>query len=192
VICSDHQAAATVAVPFLGTRDLIDRVNWLQKERNVSKTRIVLSVVAMVLSLAVAGAVGAAAFSHDSPHTMSFSSLPHSDADDKESSDSDDGQLETVGFAGTCDEITHPVVLEKINPRYPPEAREEKVTGTVVVETVITEEGLVDAIAVVQSDDDRFSDAAVAAIKQWRFEPARCDGTPVAVYYNLTVRFRLE
>ncbi len=34
--------------------------------------------------------------------------------------------------------------------------------------------------------------AAVDAIKKWRFEPATLHGKPVAVYYNLTVNFRLQ
>jgi protein TonB len=123
---------------------------------------------------------------------MSFGSQPHSDADEQPKAKGDEGKLEMAGFDGSCEEITHPVVIEKIQPKYPPEAREEKLMGTVVVETVITEEGLVDAIEVVTSDDPRFSEAAVSAIKQWRFEPALCDGTPAAVYYNLTVNFRLE
>ena len=64
--------------------------------------------------------------------------------------------------------------------------------GMVIVETVITEEGVVDDIQVLDSPDDRLSAAAVEAIQQWKFEPALCDGKPVAVYYNLTVNFRLE
>lgn len=192
VICSGRQSFAAVAVPFLGKRDLIDRVAWLTKEKHVSKTRISLSVLVIVVSLIAAGAVGAAMFSVDSTYSMSFAGLPHSTAPEKEKPNSDSEKLETVAFDGHCEEITHPVVLEKINPKYPPEAREEKLMGTVVVETVITDEGLVDAVEVVKSDDERFSRAATEAIEQWRFEPALCDGTPVSVYYNLTVNFRLE
>jgi TonB family protein len=192
VICSGRQSATAVAVPFLGTRDLIDRVAWLKKERHMSRTRIALSVLVIVVSLTAAGAVGAAIFSVDSTYSMSFAGLPHSDAPEKEKPKSDSEKLETVAFDGQCEEITHPVVLEKINPKYPPEAKKEKLMGKVIVETVITEEGLVDGIEVVKSDDERFSEAATEAIKQWRFEPALCDGTPVGVYYNLTVNFRLE
>jgi TonB family protein len=54
------------------------------------------------------------------------------------------------------------------------------------------EEGVVDGIEVLESPDDRLSKAAVEAIKECRFEPALCDGEPAAVYYNLTVNFRLE
>jgi len=64
--------------------------------------------------------------------------------------------------------------------------------GTVTVRTVITEKGLVEDIKVLESDDDRFSVAATEAIQQWRFEPSLCDGTPVGVYYNLTIKFRLQ
>jgi TonB family protein len=192
VICSDGEGAAVGAVPFLGSRDLVDRVTWLQKERQMSKIRIALSVLAIIVSLTAAAVVGAAVFSEDSVYTMSFGSLPHSDAPERDKEEPDHEKLETVSFEGFCEEITHPVVIEKIQPKYPPDAREEKLMGTVVVETVITEEGLVDAIEVIESDDDRFSDASIAAITQWRFEPALCDGAPVAVYYNLTVNFRLE
>ena len=47
-------------------------------------------------------------------------------------------------------------------------------------------------IQILESDDERLSAAAAEAIRQWRFEPALCDGNPVSVYYNLTVNFRLE
>jgi TonB family protein len=192
VICSDRQITAAMAVPFLGGHDLIDRIAWLKKERHVSKARIVLSAIVLVVSLAIAGIVGAAVFSSDSIHHMSFNGLPHSDAPEKEKPKSDGEKLETVAFDGDCKDITHPVLIEKINPKYPPEAREERLMGTVIVRTVITEEGIVDAIEVVESDDARFSEAAVEAIDQWRFEPALCDGMPVGVYYHLTVNFRLE
>ncbi|MBD3855825.1 MAG: energy transducer TonB [Acidobacteria bacterium] len=64
--------------------------------------------------------------------------------------------------------------------------------GMVTVETVITEEGVVEEIQVVESPDDRLSAAAIEAIEQWKFEPALCDGRPVGVYYNLTIKFRLQ
>ena len=35
------------------------------------------------------------------------------------------------------------------------------------------------------------TDAAVAAVSRWKYEPARLHGRPVEVYYNLTINFRL-
>jgi len=192
VVCSSQQTVAAMAVPFLGRRDLVDRVAWLKKEIPMSKARIVFSVLVLSISLAGVGAFGASAFSNDSQPT--FSTAPPSATEQSEGEKQEDSypKLKTVSAKDLCDEITHPVVVEKVNPKYPPDAREEKVMGMVTVETVITEEGMVEEIQVLESADDRLAAAAVEAIQQWRFEPALCDGNPVGVNYNLTINFRLE
>jgi TonB family protein len=192
VVCSSQHSAVAMAVPFLGRRDLVDRVAWLKKEIPMSKFRIVFSVLLLSVSLAAVGAFGASAFSSDSQLVFGKSSSPAKEKSEGEKPESSYPKLKTISKDSTCDEITHPEVIEKINPKYPPSARDEKVMGHVVVETVITEEGVVDDIRVVESPDERLSAAAVEAIRQWRFEPALCDGEPVGVYYNLTINFRLE
>jgi TonB family protein len=110
----------------------------------------------------------------------------------KNESGGEDDQLKTTSKDTQCDEITHPVVIDKINPKYPEEARKEKVMGVVTLETVINENGTVDEIEVLRSPDERLSEAAVEAVSQWTFEPALCDGRPVGVYYNLTIKFSLK
>jgi TonB family protein len=192
VVCSNQHTVAAMAVPFLGRRDLLDRVAWLKREVQMSRTRIVLSVLVLFISLAAVGAFGATAFSDDSQPALSSSAPAATEKAEGEKPESSDPKLKTVSAESICDEITHPVVVEKVNPKYPPDAREEKVMGSVIVETVLTEEGVVDDVQVINSPDDRLSAAAVEAIQQWKFEPALCDGKPVAVYYNLTVNFRLE
>jgi TonB family protein len=192
VICSGRNPVAAVAVPFLGRRDLVDRVARLQKEIKMSKTRIALTVLVLAITVPAVGVFGASVFRADQQPTHSMSGLSTGDESQKEQEEESYPKLETVSADSVCDEITHPVIVEKINPTYPPEARKEKVMGLVIVETVITEEGIVDEIKVVESPDERLSAAAVEAIKQWRFEPALCDGEPVGVYYNLTVKFHLK
>ena len=192
VVCSSQHSVAAMAVPFLGRRDLVDRVAWLKKKIPMSRARIVFSVLVLSISLAGVGAFGASAFSNESQPT--FSTAPPSATEQSEGEKPEDSypKLKTVSAEDLCDEITHPVVVEKIKPKYPPEAREEKVMGLVIVETVITEEGAVEDVEVLESPDERLSAAAVEAIQQWQFEPALCDGKPVGVYYNLTFKFRLE
>ena len=192
VVCSSRHSVAAMAVPFLGRRDLVDRVAWLKKEIPMSKARIVFSVLVLSLSLAAVGAFGANAFSNGSQLALSTSAPSAAEQSEKEKPESSDEKLKTVSAESICDEITHPVVVEKINPKYPPEARKEKVMGLVTVETVITEEGVVEEIQVIESPDDRLSAAAVEAIRQWQSEPALCDGKPVGVYYNLSIIFRLQ
>jgi len=101
-------------------------------------------------------------------------------------------KLKTVSKESECDEITHPEAIQKVNPKYPEEARKAKIMGHVIVETVINEKGTVDDIKVVESPDESLSEAAVEAVRQWTFEPALCDGRPVGVYYNLTINFQLK
>lgn len=88
--------------------------------------------------------------------------------------------------------VTHPKKISGPNPIYPEDCREQKVTGVVVTEAVIDATGSVVNITIMRSPDDRLSEAAMDAIRQWVFEPAMLDGTPVAVRYVLTVKFALE
>lgn len=192
VVCSSQHSVAAMAVPFLGRRDLVDRVAWLKKEIPMSKNRIVFSVLVLTFSLAAVGAFGANAFSiHTRPGALTSAPVA-ADQSKGEKAEYSDEKLKTVSQDSICDEITHPVIAEKISLEYPPEAREEKVMGMVIVETVITEEGVVEDVQVLESPDDRLSAAAVEAISKWQFEPALCDGQPVGVYYNLTINFRLQ
>lgn len=88
---------------------------------------------------------------------------------------------------------TPPRIVHRIVPRYTEEARKEKVQGLVIVRTVIDTSGKIEDVEVLQGQPHGLSEAAVEAIRQWRFEPALDpDGKPVKVYYNLTIAFRLD
>jgi len=88
-------------------------------------------------------------------------------------------------------DLESPRVVEKVMPSYPPEAREARLQGVVIVTAVIAEDGSVGEVEVLKGLPMGLSESAVEAVKQWRFEPATLDGEPVAVYYNLTINFRL-
>ena len=158
----------------------------------MSKSRIVMSMLVLVVSVAVAGLVGASVFPAASETAMRI--MPPAVPDDSKVQDKDaeKDKLKTVSKDSECDEITHPVAIEKVNPKYPEEARKAKIMGNVIVETVINEKGTVDDIEVIESPDELLSEAAIEAIRQWTFEPALCDGRPVGVYYDLTIKFHLK
>lgn len=88
--------------------------------------------------------------------------------------------------------MTEPVAIDRVPPKYPPQAREEKVTGVVVADLVIDEVGAVRDVLIQESPSDLLSAAAIDALEQWRFEPAVMDGEPVAVRYIVTIKFKLE
>ncbi len=90
------------------------------------------------------------------------------------------------------EEVTAPVAIEKTPPSYPEEGRKAKHQGRVVLRTVIDEQGLVKDVEVIEGQPFGLSEAAMAAVRTWRFQPALYDGEPVAVIYLLTINFRLE
>lgn len=88
--------------------------------------------------------------------------------------------------------IVRPKVLSSVDARYTKEAKEKKIAGTVVLDATIDEKGKVSAVSVVKALPHGLDQAAVDALRQWRFEPATLDGKPVPVIMNLTFNFKLE
>jgi protein TonB len=82
-------------------------------------------------------------------------------------------------------------LILKVNPVYPPLAIKAHVTGTVVLEAAIDEEGSVSAVQVL-SGHVLLVDAAVQAVKQWKYSPTVLNGEPVPVIATVTVVFRLD
>ena len=90
-------------------------------------------------------------------------------------------------------DIAAPVLLQRVNPVYPENARKEGITGVVVVEATIDETGAVRDVRVIESPHEALAQAATDAVRQWRFEPARDPkGKPVEVYWKVTLAFKLQ
>jgi protein TonB len=77
-------------------------------------------------------------------------------------------------------------------PQYTEIARKARLQGVVIVQAIIDKQGTVTNVKVLKGLGMGLDQAAVEAIKKWKFEPATLNGKPVAVYYNLTVNFRLQ
>lgn len=88
--------------------------------------------------------------------------------------------------------IRAPRVIHRVDPSYPPDARAARVQGIVIVEVIVDETGMVREAHVLKGLPYGLEQAALDAVRQWRFEPATKDGQPVAVAMNLTINFRLE
>src|SRR5204863_6262099 len=95
------------------------------------------------------------------------------------------------------DEVDHPpdaapVLLERIEALYPPEARAAGLSATVGLELTVDAEGHVSGVKVVRAAGFGFDDSAVAAARQMRFRPAMHDGKPVASTVLFDQRFVLR
>lgn len=77
------------------------------------------------------------------------------------------------------------------DPEYSEEARKAKYQGVVVLWVVIGPDGRVKDMRVQRSLGLGLDEKAMEAVKQWKFDPARKDGQPVAVQINVEVNFRL-
>lgn len=84
-----------------------------------------------------------------------------------------------------------PEVLLRVEAEYTAEAREERIQGVVILRLQIDEAGSVTDAEVLKGLPLGLSEAAVAAARQWRFDPATRDGEPVAAQRNVVVEFRL-
>lgn len=87
--------------------------------------------------------------------------------------------------------VRAPHVIERIDPQYPAEARAARIQGLVILEAIIDQNGRVTDLQVLKSLPYGLDQAAMEAVRQWRFAPATKDGQPVAVVFNLTVNFKL-
>lgn len=90
------------------------------------------------------------------------------------------------------DDVKAPVAIVHVNPQYPEEARAERISGMVVLETVIDHTGAVRDIKVLKGLPHGLSEAAVTAVKQWVFKPGTMNGEAVDVIFNLTINFKLD
>jgi protein TonB len=89
--------------------------------------------------------------------------------------------------------VTPPVLVHRVVPEYPEAARRARLQGVVVIDAVIDSDGAV-VEATVLNDAARFgglAEAALRAVREWRYEPARLEGRPVAVRMTVTVTFSL-
>ena len=79
-------------------------------------------------------------------------------------------------------------------PTYPPLAKAERIEGAVVVRYGVSADGRVINARVDSAEPEGvFEDAALAAVRSWRYNPALKDGEPVAVENVVsTVRFELS
>ncbi|HXG56054.1 MAG TPA: TonB family protein [Vicinamibacterales bacterium] len=87
--------------------------------------------------------------------------------------------------------IKTPGKIHHVPPVYPPDAQAARVAGMVLLEVRIGTDGSVEDARVLRSIPI-FDQAALEAVRQWRFTPTLLNGQPVPVIMTVTVNFTLE
>jgi TonB family protein len=90
------------------------------------------------------------------------------------------------------DTATSPRLLHKVEPEYPQEARNKGIEGVVRLYLVVDKNGSPKSIRVLKSLDPRLDEAAIDAVRIWRFQPGTKSGQPVDVEAQIDVSFRLN
>ena len=86
--------------------------------------------------------------------------------------------------------ITQGLLIHKVAPVYPPQARMERIDGSVVLDTTIAENGTVKSVKIV-SGPPQLAAAAKDAVRQWRYSPPLLNGSPIEIQKQITVVFKL-
>jgi len=86
--------------------------------------------------------------------------------------------------------VSQGLLIHKVQPVYPPLARQARIRGTVEFKAVIGKDGRVEHLEVV-SGHPMLVTAAMDAVKQWQYKPYFVNGEPVEVATTINVNFVL-
>jgi TonB family protein len=84
--------------------------------------------------------------------------------------------------------VTGGVLVHKVQPMYPPEARRMHVQGSVVIDAKVTTKGQVEELKLV-SGDPLLAPAAMDAVRRWRYTPYSLNGQLIAKETRITISF---
>src|SRR5690349_14690376 len=83
------------------------------------------------------------------------------------------------------------LLVHKVNPNYPPLARQARIQGTVILQAEISKTGDIQNLRLI-SGHPMLAPAAIEAVKQWKYKPYLLNGEPVEVETQVQVNFTLS
>jgi periplasmic protein TonB len=87
--------------------------------------------------------------------------------------------------------VTQGLLIRKVQPNYPPLARQARIQGSVLLQAEISKEGTIENLHLI-SGHPMLAPSAIEAVKQWRYKPYILNGEPVEVETQITVNFTLS
>ena len=86
--------------------------------------------------------------------------------------------------------VTSGLLIRRIQPTYPPLAKQARIAGAVVLQAEISKDGSIQNLHVI-SGHPMLVPSAIEAVKQWKYKPYILNGEPVEVETTITVNFTL-
>ena len=87
--------------------------------------------------------------------------------------------------------VSQGLLIHKVQPQYPPLARQARIQGVVVLQALIGKDGGIQNLHVV-SGHPMLTNSALEAVKEWRYKPYYLNGEPVEVETTINVNFTLS
>jgi beta-lactamase regulating signal transducer with metallopeptidase domain len=195
---SASSARAVPAAPFLRQSHLRERVDLLLQEVSMSRARAAAHAAAVVFAVLFAVSLSASAW------PLQAAAASKASARSPEAS---------INVADTVTAPSEPKLVHRVNPVYPPEAKADGTEGLYLIDVIIGKDGAIHEAQVVASapgrpqradvaarqgtpgaitGDHRLAEAALDAVRQWKYEPILKDGKPVEAKATLTVAFKLS
>lgn len=87
-------------------------------------------------------------------------------------------------------DLSGPVPLRKVDPKYPPALIHAHVEGEVVLYAIIRRDGSVDSIQLVKGIEPELDQNAMEALARWRFRPGERQGAPIELEAIVHIPFR--
>jgi len=87
--------------------------------------------------------------------------------------------------------VSQGLLIKKIQPSYPPLARQARIQGQVLLQAEISKDGSIQNLRLI-SGHPMLAPSAIEAVKQWRYKPYYLNGEPVEVETQITVIFSLS
>jgi protein TonB len=86
--------------------------------------------------------------------------------------------------------VSQGLLLRKVQPGYPSNALRLHIEGPVQLRATISKNGNISAVKIL-SGDPQLAQAAVEAVKQWKYKPYLLNGQPVEIETQVTINFKL-
>ena len=174
---SKGRPEATLAPSFLTRHHLVRRVAMIVTEVSMSKALSSAFLSTAGALLLAAGGVATWAFPLQKPAVL-----------EAEEPRPERPKREPLRAGG---DLKPPKIIFEFKPAYPAEAKRQGVEGLVLMEITLNEKGEV-WDARVQRGEPQLQQAALEAVRRWRFSPALLHGNPVPILAHVELEFRLD
>ncbi len=87
--------------------------------------------------------------------------------------------------------VSQGLLISQVPPVYPALARQARIQGTVVLQGIISKDGMMESLELI-SGHPMLAPSAIEAVKQWRYKPYYLNGEPVKVETTINVNFILS